>query len=160
MGGIDMKKMIAIVISLLASSTAVAAPAVAFDAASVLPPQLLSSGFSQVQMSSVFLNTGSGYSSITSRFTVPTTGVYQLNANVSLDTGGQDCSAFILSLFVNGYEYRRLSRSEWGHQFELAGSTLTQLSANDVVDVRVFHNCASPVVVEASGRAYFSGALL
>lgn len=155
-----MRKAIAVALSLLVSGTALAAPAVSFDVQSVLPPQLLSAGYSRISMPVILLNTGNGYSSGTSRFTAPLAGVYQLNANVSLDTGGQDCSAFILALFLNGNEYRRLSRLEWGHQFELAGSTLMRLAAGDVVDVRVYHNCVNQVVVEASGRAYFSGALL
>lgn len=64
-------------------------PAVSFDVQSVLPPQALNQGYTQIVMPSVFLNDGGGYSDITSQFTIPKAGVYQFNANVSLDTGGQ-----------------------------------------------------------------------
>jgi C1q domain len=155
-----MKKAILGAVSLFISGTALAAPIVAFDAYSALPPQSLNPGFSQVLMPSILLNTGNRYSNTTSRFTAPYAGVYQFNANVSIDTGGQDCSAFILSVFVNGNEYRRLSRTGGGHQFELSGSTLTRLNAADTVDIRIYHNCALPIVVEADGKAYFNGAIL
>jgi hypothetical protein len=133
---------------------------IAFDAQSILPPQLLEVGYTQIEMPYVSMNYGEGYSGATSCFTAPRSGVYQFNANVSVDTGGQDCSAFILSLFLNGNEHRRLSRTEWGHQFEMAGSGLLALSKNEIVDIWVFHNCPSPVVVEANGKAYFNGAFL
>ena len=144
----------------LSSSRALAQTRITFDAQSFLPPQILYSGYTRIEMPDVTLNDGEGYSDIHSNFTAPKSGVYQFNANVSIDTDGQDCSAFILSLFLNGNEHRRLTRSERGHQFEMAGSGLLPLSEQDIVDIRVFHNCANPVVVEAAGRAYFNGALL
>jgi len=132
----------------------------AFDSESILPPQDLNSGgYTLILMPNVSLNDGNGYSGTTSQFTVPKEGVYQFNANVSLDSGGQNC-AFILSLFLNGNELRRLSRTGAGGQFELAGSTLVRLGLSDVVDIRVFHNCPNQVVVEANGKAYFSGVRL
>lgn len=146
----------------LPDSSVVAASAkhIAFDASTILPPQLLSAGYTKIEIPSASMNYGDGYSTDTSDFTVPRSGVYQFNANVSLDTGGQSCSAFILSLFLNGNELRRLSRTGQGGQFEIAGSGVVELAENDVVDVRVFHNCGSPIVVEAAGRAYFNGAFL
>lgn len=130
---------------------------ISFDAQSVLPPQLLNpSEYTLILMPEISLNDGNGYSGTTSQFTVPIPGVYQFNANVSIDSGGENC-AFILSLFLNNNELRRLSRTGVGGQFELAGSTLIRLAKNDVVDIRVFHNCPDFVVVEAAGRAYFSG---
>jgi hypothetical protein len=145
---------------MLPGTSAEASERIAFDASAILPPQLLVPGYTKIEMQSVSLNYGGGYSSLTSDFTAPRSGVYQLNTNVSIDTGGQDCSAFILSLFLNGNELRRLSRTEFGHQFEMAGSGVVGLVEDDVVDIRLFHNCGSPVVVEAGGRAHFNGAFL
>jgi hypothetical protein len=136
---------------------------VSFDVQSVLPSQWLNPGYTLVMMPNILLNDGTGYSGTTSQFKVPNSGVYQFNANVSIDTGGQDCSAFILSLFLNGNEFRRLSRTQGGpntHQFELTGSILVRLALNDVVDIRIFNNCTNGVFVEADGRAYFSGVRL
>ena len=133
---------------------------VSFDAQSVRPPQSLNPGYTQIVMPNVSLNDGNGYSDTASQFKIPKAGVYQFNANVSLDTGGQDCSAFILSLFLNGNEFERLSRTGGGQQFELAGSTLVQLALNDVIDIRIYHNCTNLVVVEAAGGAHFSGTLI
>jgi hypothetical protein len=154
-----MKRVLVGLLSFFAFVSVAVASSISFDVQTALPPQLLYPGFTQIQMTTVSWNNGNGYSNATSQFTAPADGVYQLNASVSLDTGGQDCSAFILSLFLNGSELRRLSRTEWGHQFELSGSTAVKLNTNDVVDIRVFHNCSNPIVVEASGRAYFSGVL-
>lgn len=130
---------------------------VAFDAQSVLPPQSLPSGFTLIELPEISFNYGSGYSESMSQFNAPFDGIYQFNANVSLDTGGQSCPAFILSLFLNGNEFRRLARSQQGGQFELSGSTLMKVHKGDVVDIRVYHTCANPIVVEANGKAYFSG---
>jgi len=111
-------------------------------------------------MPNAALNNGNGYSNTTSQFTAPKAGLYQFNTSVSLDAGGQVCSPFILSLFLNGNEFQRLSRTESGNQFELTGSALVLLAPNDVIDVRIFHTCTNWVFVEAAGGAYFSGAII
>ncbi len=129
----------------------------AFEAQSVLPPQILSPGYTKIETPDVLLNFGEGYSGDTSEFIAPGLGALQFNANVSIDAGGQDCGAYILSLYLNGNEVRRLSRMEGGSQFQLSGSGLILLNPADSVDIRVFHNCGSAVVVEGAGGAFFNG---
>jgi hypothetical protein len=46
---------------------------------------------------------------------------------------------------------------DWG-QFQLSGSTVFKLTIGTVVDIRVFHDCATDIVIEPDGAAFFNGA--
>lgn len=142
------------------SSSAIAAAVkrIAFDATSIWPPQVLYPGYTKIEMPSTYLNLGEGYSIDTSEFTAGRAGIYQFNAQVSIDRGFEDCSNFSLLLFLNGQELRRLAGTDWGSKFVMSGSGILALEDGDIVDVRVYHDCGGTVEVEADGGANFNGA--
>ena len=94
----------------------------------------------QIQFNTTLINTGSGYSTSTYNFTVPSGqgGVYLFGAQVRLESSASSTANY-LTLRVNGSN----NSSNWYSNVYYESTSLTylaNLSAGDVVDVDFYHN--------------------
>ena len=119
--------------------------------------QAVSSGGQQVNFDTTRHNVGSVFNTSNSRFTVPVTGLYQINTNVSVTSGVQ----FELQLTVNGavkvgcYGSTNQNGSNgWGI------STVLSLTANDYLTVITYSGSGRTYAGRSDGFCSFSGHLL
>lgn len=139
-----------------------AAPAV-FHAHRTTDQAMTGSAFNQVLLDVEAFDTAGAYSTSTGAFTAPAAGFYAFDAAVSLFCTSGTFENVQLHFYRNGASFKRPAFSLANNQqaCTLAGGTgPVQLSAGDVIDLRVYFSGTSitaPIVAGGPSISYFSG---
>jgi hypothetical protein len=127
-----------------------------FSASRATSQSIPSSASTTIVFDTEQYDTSNNYNNATGVFTAPVAGFYHFDTGVSV--AATSTSTMYISIFKNGTEFRRGSRTTSGFTADLTMSADLQLAASDTVDVRVLTTVAFSTEALAPNN-YFNGIL-